>query len=73
MNLSVQNVEKYAWQEVTTVKLIYKKGLLKKCKLIAKWADEELFKSWQGKVNLQDQTICYTLHFSNAKFIQKRK
>ena len=35
MNLSVQAVEKDTWQELTTVNLKQKKGLLKKYNLVA--------------------------------------
>ena len=47
--------------------------VLKKCKLLAEWEDEGLFKSWQEKMSLQDQTLTQTLHVSDAKWIQKRK
>ena len=64
-----QNVEKDTWHEVATV--ILKKRVIKKCKLIAEWEDEELFKSWQEKTSLQDQTLSHTLHISDAKLSRK--
>ena len=50
---------------------VERKGYLEKCKLIAEWEDEALFKSWQ-KISLQDQTLSHTLHFSEAKWNQKK-
>ena len=50
-----------------------KKGLLKKFKLIVEWEDKELFKLWQEKTRLQDQTLLYNLHISDAKWILIRK
>ena len=46
-------------------------GQLKKCKLISEQEDGELFKSWQEKMSLQDQTISHTPHISDAKLMQK--
>ena len=46
---------------------------IKKCKPTAEWEDEELFKSWQEKMSVQDQTLNHTLHTWDAKWIQERK
>ena len=50
-----------------------KERVIKKCKPSAEWQDEEIFKSWQEKMSLQDQTLNHTLHISDAKWILKRK
>ena len=47
--------------------------VIKKCELIAEWEDEEVFKSWQDKMSLQDQTLSHTLHISDVKWIRKIK
>ena len=44
-----------------------------KCKLIAEWEDKELFKYQLEKTSLQGQTCIHILHFSDAKWIQKRR
>ena len=38
---------------------------------IAEWEDEELLKSWQEKMSLQDKTLSRTLHISDAKWAQE--
>ena len=50
-----------------------KKKVIKKSKPAAEWEDEELFKSWQEKMSLQDQNHNRTLHISYAKCTRKRK
>ena len=47
--------------------------VLKKFKLIAEWEDEGLFKPWQEKMRLQDETLTHILHISDAKMTQKGK
>ena len=50
-----------------------KERVNKKWNLIAEWEDKELFKSWQEKMSIQNQTHSHTLHITDAKWIQKIK